>query len=102
MKFETGRASMPTVMNMIPPKAVAVTVAAFISIFLLFQIVYRSPPVSSSTGGRWWHKSDSTDDILAPIQNETLGVSRAESDIGSDHDELLLTNCFAVREDPRA
>lgn len=69
---------MPTMMNMIPPKAIAFSAAAVIAIFLLFNIAYKAPPLPSTTSTSWWRKT-SVEDALSPTQNKTLGVSALQA-----------------------
>ena len=75
MSFSTRPPSMPGVMNMIPPKAIAFSGAAILAIFLLFSISKQTPAHPAVSVSTWWHKSTTSDDVIASVQNETLGVS---------------------------
>jgi len=78
MGRSTRSLSMPTMMNMIPPKAIAFSAAAVIAIFLLFNIAYKSPSLPAASSSAWWRKAGAQDAISA-TQNNTLGVSHAFS-----------------------
>ena len=73
---KSAYAAMPAVMNAIPPKAIALSVAAAIAIFILFNLAKQPLAPPSVPSPTWWHKSGSEGALFA-TQNRTLGVSTA-------------------------